>query len=118
MHAAHRMGQAVSTWPPEVITKPLWFEGARLELNVRTSGGGSVQVELQDGVSGAPLHGFALADCVPMIVDSVNATVIWDGGKWDGKPNADISALQRHPGGVRVRLQMVAAELYAMQFVN
>ena len=36
-----------------------------------------MQVELQDGASGAAFPGFSLADCVPIIVDSVNTTVIW-----------------------------------------
>jgi hypothetical protein len=104
-------------WPAEVVTKPLKFRGERLELNVRTSGGGSVLVELQDGASGAALPGFALADCIPMIVDSVNATVLWQGRQnWKETPKSDVSKLQTHPGGVRVRLQMVGAELYALQF--
>ena len=33
-----------------------------------------MQVELQDGASGATLPGFELANCVPIIVDAVNAT--------------------------------------------
>lgn len=113
----HSTDLRVSAWPGEVITKPLRFEGSRLELNVQTSGGGSVLVELQDGATGAALPNFTLGDCVPMIVDSVNATVIWN-PKWDGKPNADVSALQNHPAGVRVRLQMVGARLFALQFVK
>ncbi len=76
-HAAHTVGASGPAWPPEVVTKPLRFAGSRLELNMKTSGGGSVQVELQDGASGAAFPGFSLADCVPIIVDSVNATVIW-----------------------------------------
>ena len=112
----HR-SSSVSAWPAEVVTQPLRFEGSRLELNVQTSGGGSVQVELQDGASGGALPGFSLADCVPMVVDSVNATVIWN-PTWDGRPNSDVSALQNRPGGVRVRLQMVGAQLYALQFVK
>ena len=117
-HAAHTVGASGPAWPPEVVTKPLRFAGSRLELNMKTSGGGSVQVELQDGASGAAFPGFSLADCVPIIVDSVNATVIWN-PTWDGKrPNSDVSALQNHPTGVRVRLQMVGAQLFALQFVQ
>eukprot|EP01052_Picozoa_sp_SAG31_P011635 SAG31_NODE_662_length_13028_cov_3.364529_11_plen_489_part_00 len=116
-HNSQNMEQSVAAWPAEVVTKPLGFEGTRLELNMRTSGGGSVQVELQDGASGDALPGFALSDCVPMIVDSINATVIWN-AKWDGKANSDVSRLQSHPAGVRVRLQMVGAQLFALQFVK
>lgn len=116
-HVAHSMDASTPAWPPEVVTKPLRFIGSRLELNVKTSGGGSVQVELQDGASGAALPGFEMSACVPIIVDSVNATVIWN-PRWDGKPTSDVSALQNHPAGVRVRLQMVGAQLFALQFVQ
>ena len=116
-YGADSMKQSVAAWPAEVVTKPISFVGTRLELNIRTSGGGSVQVELQDGASGAAIPGFALIDCVPMVVDSVNATVIWS-AKWDGKANSDVSKLQNRPSGVRVRLQMVGAQLFALQFAK
>jgi len=99
----------------EAVTKPLHFNGTRLELNVRTGGGGSVLVELQDGSSGHPLSGFTLADCVPIVVDSVNAMVLW-AATWKDKVRSDVSALQARPGGVKVRFQMVGADLYAMRF--
>ena len=83
---------------------------------MRTGGGGSVLVELQDGTTGQPLPGFALQDCVPMVVDSVNATVLW-AETWKDKARSDVSSLQARPGGVKVRLQMVGAHLYALQFV-
>lgn len=114
---AQNVEQSFSTWPAEVVTKPLRFKGTRLELNMRTSGGGSVQVEMQDGASGDALPGFMLNDCVPMIVDSVNATVIWN-AKWNGKANSDVSSLRNRPAGIRIRIQMVGAQLFALQFVK
>ena len=102
--------------PAEAVTKPLHFHGSRLELNVRTGGGGSIRVELQDGATQQPLPGFALEDCVPMVVDSVNATVLW-AKTWKDAARSDVSSLQARSTGVIVRLQMVGAQLYALQFV-
>ena len=132
------------TGPPTVLTKPLRFAGSKLQLNVHTGGGGSVIVEMQDIVSqppipvvawfllplilawwgkdGNPLPGFTLAECIPMIVDSVNATVIWSPaglcGPTDphcrGATHSDVSALSGKP--VRLKLQMVGAQLYSFRF--
>ena len=135
------------TGPPTVLTKPLRFAGSKLQLNVHTGGGGSVIVEMQDIVSrqapirlglglvsapsdpgllaskdGKPLPGFTLAECIPMIVDSVNATVIWSPaglcGPSDphcrGATHSDVSALSGKP--VRLKLQMVGAQLYSFRF--
>ena len=102
--------------PAEAVTKPLHFHGSRLELNVRTGGGGSLRVELQDGTTHQPLSGFALEDCVPMVVDSVNATVLW-AGTWKEEARSDVSSLRARPGGVIVRFQMIGAQLYALRFV-
>ena len=65
--------------------------------------------------NGHPLSGFTLADCVPIVVDSVKATVLW-AATWKDKVRSDVSALQARPGGVKVRFQMVGADLYAMRF--
>ena len=102
--------------PSEAVTKPLHFRGSRLELNVRTGGGGSLRVELQDGATQQPLPGFALEDCVPMVVDSVNATVLW-AGTWEEEPRSDVSSLQTRSDGVIVRFQIIGAQLYALRFV-
>ena len=112
----HTSMHAPSAAPAEAVTKPLRFRGSRLELNVRTGGGGSIRVELQDGATQQPLPGFALEDCVPMVVDSVNATVLW-AKAWNDTARSDVSSLQARPTGVIVRLQMVGAQLYALQFV-
>jgi hypothetical protein len=123
---------ATATWPAVAVTKPLRFANAskqaaaakagkqqatwRLELNVRTGGGGSVLVELRDGASGDPLPGFGLTDCIPMVVDSVNATVFW-AKDYHTNPVSDVSALAASAHGVQVVFQLVGAELYAFQFV-
>jgi hypothetical protein len=99
------------------VTHPLWFNGSRLELNVRTGGGGSVTVELQDGASGQPIAGFSDAECIPMVVDAVNATVLWAATS-TLQPRADVSSLARWAGGVVVKFTLVGADLYAFQFAH
>jgi hypothetical protein len=90
----------------ELVTKPLKFEGKSLALNVATSRGGSVRVELQDA-DGKPLSGFALADSTPIVGDEVAKTAVWKNG-------SDVSRLAGKP--VRVRFQLASAALYSMTF--
>lgn len=132
LHPVSGAASSSATWPALAITKPLRFAAAtaattiiaankskasswRLELNVKTGGGGSVRVELRDGKSGEPIHGFGLADCIPMIIDSTNATVLW-AKEYHTAPVADLSKLSRL--SVQVAFQLVGAELYAFQFVE
>ena len=59
------------------ITTPLiQFSGRRLELNVETSGGGAVLVELLD-VENKPISGFAKSDAVAVNGNSVRMPVRW-----------------------------------------
>lgn len=95
-------GKATGT----VTTRPLMFEGSKLELNIAASG--SARVALLDE-SDKPLDGFGLDDCDPIQVDSVRQTVTWR-----GRP--DVSPLAGKV--VRVRFELTDAKLYAMQFVS
>ncbi|MEA3400417.1 MAG: hypothetical protein U9R79_04155 [Armatimonadota bacterium] len=90
----------------EIVTPPIRFEGSRLELNVNTSGGGSVVVELLDE-SGAPIPGYTRQDATPVNGSSVRMPVSWGG-------STDVSALSRRP--IRMRLLMQDCRLYAFQF--
>lgn len=92
----------------EMLTRPLRFTGSRLALNVATSAAGALGVEIQDE-SGQPLPGFALADCLPIIGDAIERTVVWQGG-------LDVSALAGRP--VRLRLCMKDTDLYALKFTD
>jgi len=92
----------------EVVTKPMKFQGARLELNVSTSAAGSVRVEIQDA-AGKPLPGFALADCDDLFGDSLARAVTWKGG-------SDVSGLAGKP--IRLRFALRDADVYAFQFVS
>jgi len=79
-----------------------------LQLNVDTSAGGIVQVEIQDE-SGRPLEGFEAADA-----DEINGNYLKVAASWNGRP--DVSALAGQP--VRLRFLLRDARLYSFQFVR
>jgi len=91
------------------LTTPLTrFSGGRLELNVATSGGGSVEVELLDE-QGQPIDGYSRADSRPINGNSVRMPVRW-------KSTDDVSKLAGHP--VQLRFYMQDCKLYAFQFLR
>lgn len=102
----------VSVWAGgnggSLLTKPLVFEGTRLELNFATSAVGSVRVEIQDG-EGKPVDGFALADCPEIFGDTIARAVTW-------KDTPDLSPLSGKP--VRLRFDFQDADIYSFQFVD
>ncbi len=89
----------------EMVTKPLTFSGRELVLNVSTSAAGSVRVEIQ-GIDGAALPGYALADCPEIFGDSLERPVVWKAG-------GDLSALAGKP--IRLRFELKDADLYSMR---
>ena len=121
----------------EMVTKPITFEGSRLEINYSTSAAGSIRVEIQTA-DGKPIPGFSLAECPEIIGDEISRIVAW--GKvppplstgrdpksttaesnlsyqtpvvaWEG--NQDVSRL----AGKRVRLRFVMkdADLFSFRF--
>ncbi|MEA3401837.1 MAG: hypothetical protein U9R79_11410 [Armatimonadota bacterium] len=91
----------------ELITPPIVFEGAHLELNIDCSAAGDCRVEVQ-AADGQPIEGFALEHA-----DLIRGNFIRKLATWrDGDP--DLSALAGRP--VRLRFVMHAAKLYAFQF--
>ncbi|MFN7926105.1 MAG: hypothetical protein U0Q16_38765 [Bryobacteraceae bacterium] len=90
----------------EMVTKPLRFQGSKLEINFSTSAPGSVRVEIQDA-AGAPIPGFAMADAREMIGDLVDRAVSW-------KQGASVSALAGKT--VRLRFALKDADLYSLRF--
>jgi hypothetical protein len=92
----------------ELTTRPLSFEGDRLEINVDTAGGGSLQIELLDE-AGIPIPGYTRAEADRLHGNSVQMPVTWDGqqsvAKLAGKP-------------VRLRFVMRDCKLYAFEFVD
>ncbi len=91
----------------EFTTPPLRFSGSELELNYRTSGGGSIYVELQDA-SRRPLPGLTLSDSAETFGDKIAGIVGWRSGKRPG-------SVAQQP--VRLRVRLRDAEVFAFRFV-
>jgi len=92
----------------ELLTQPLKFQGEILKLNVDTSAGGSVFVEMLDN-QGNPIQGFTKNDCIPVVGNSVSMPVRWKGGN-------NLRELNNKP--VQLRFYMKDSKLYAFQFTS
>jgi hypothetical protein len=90
----------------ECTTKPFRFEGQALHLNFATSAAGALWVEVQHE-SGAPVEGYALADCAPIYGDALDRPVTWAGG-------GDFAALRGVP--IRLRFALKDADVFALAF--
>jgi len=90
----------------EMVTKPLTFEGSRLEINYRTGAPGFVRVEILDDAR-KPIPGFTLDDCPEIVGDEISRIVSW-------KQGPDVSRLAGRP--VRLRFGMKDADLFSLQF--
>jgi hypothetical protein len=89
-----------------VTTKPFTFAGAELTLNVATSAGGSVKVELQDA-EGRPLPGYSLAEADEIVGDSIDRIATWKG-------SPSVAPLAGRP--VRLHAVMREADMYSVRF--
>ena len=98
VHANGEMG--------EMVTKPLVFDGANINLNYSTSAAGRVLLQIEDE-SGNPLPGFSFEDCPIIVGDRIDYAVQWKSKRtleeFAGKP-------------VRLRLRLSDADLYSLQF--
>lgn len=92
----------------ELLTKPLIFNGARLELNYSTSAPGSVRVEVQDA-SGVPLPGFTLDESLELVGDEINRVYAW-------KSDPNVAQLSGKP--VCLRFVLKDADLYSFCFTK
>ena len=92
-----------------VVTRPLVFEGDRLQLNVDTDAVGYLQVGFLDE-QGQPIEGYTVDDCVYVNGDFIAKEVDWL------ETGADVSPLAGRT--VQVVFRMRGAKLYAMQFVE
>ena len=90
----------------ELLTRPLRFDGARLEINFSTSAGGRLRVEIQEE-TGQPIAGFTLDACHLQYGDQFDRVVSWESG-------ADVSELAGRP--VRLRFELKDADLYSFRF--
>jgi hypothetical protein len=89
-----------------LTTRPLTFDGSRLELNFSTSAAGAVRVELLDQ-GGAPLGPYAAEQGPELVGDEIERVYEWKNG-------ADVSALRGK--AVRLRFHLKDADLYAFRF--
>lgn len=90
----------------ELVTKPIRFNGDRLEINYSTSAAGSIRIEIQSP-DGKPIDGFSMPECIESIGDSVNYTVRWRDG-------SQVTALAGK--AVRLRIAMKDADIFSLQF--
>ena len=90
----------------QLTTKPLIFSGDRLELNVDTSAGGTLVVEVQDEARKA-IVGFTAEDA-----DEINGNYIRKVATWNG--SSDVSSLAGRV--IRLRFVMRDTKLYSFQF--
>ena len=105
-----RMDGFVSIQAPlsggEFVTKPIVFQGDRLEINYSTSAAGSIHVEIQDA-KGKPIAGRSLADCHEIFGDQIERTVAWKNGE----------TMKQHAGTpVRLRFVLKDADLFSFRF--
>ena len=92
----------------EIITPSIRFAGRRLELNVDTSAGGSVLVELQHE-NGQPVQGYSEKEATFICGNSVRMPVCWGNRQ-------DVSQLSGKP--IKIRFVMRDCKLYAFQFIS
>jgi hypothetical protein len=90
----------------EIVTRPLVFQGHRLQINFSASAAGSIRVEIQDA-AGAPIEGFSLADCPEMFGDELARVVRW-------KRGTDTAALAGK--AVKLRFVLRDADLFSFRF--
>lgn len=93
----------------ELITRPLKFAGKKLTLNFATSAAGSVQVEVQDAVTGKPLPGFELENAPELFGDQIAESYKWKSGE-------DISSLAGRP--IKLRFVLKDADVYSYRFTE
>ncbi len=105
LRAGSRGGQA--------RTRPLRYAGGRLELNFATSAAGQVRVAICDE-QGGELEGFGLDDCVPLIGNEIARGVTW---RRSGGVAASDDVTEHSGRAVRLRFELVDADLYALQVV-
>ena len=88
------------------LTKPLAGPVAALELNLRTSAGGSFKLELCDR-EGKALPGYSIAD-----FDEFYGDVIAFEPRWRGKPAPTLN------GVFRLRAEMTECDVFSIAFRN
>lgn len=86
--------------------EPELLEGGAIEINARTSGAGSVAVELWDAATDRPVEGFAFADGEPF-----SGNEIWRRCRWKN----DLSQHSGRP--VQLHFRLSNAKVFGYRFV-
>jgi hypothetical protein len=88
-----------------LTTRPLAFEGRRLHVNAAVAAGGSLRAELV-GLDGAPVPGYAAADCAAVTGDATDLRIRWRAGD-------DLLAARGAREHVRLRFELRDARLFS-----
>lgn len=92
-----------------LVTRPLVFDGDRLQLNIDTDATGYAQVGFLDE-HGVPIDGFGVDDSIYVNGDFIRGEVEWL------EKGTDVSELAGRK--VQMVFRLRGSKLYAMQFVN
>ncbi|MCH2126018.1 MAG: hypothetical protein MK165_14595 [Pirellulaceae bacterium] len=92
----------------ELITKPLIFGGRQLSINYASSAAGGLRVEIQTA-DGQVIPGYSRDNCLEIIGDHVERTVVWERG-------SSVASLRGQP--VRLRFVLSDADLYSLRFLE
>ena len=90
----------------EMLTRPLVFSGANLEVNYATSAVGTLRFALCDE-QGKPFKGYSLEDSEVLFGNEIEHQVRWPGA-------GNLAALAGKP--VRLRVRLHDADLYSFRF--
>jgi hypothetical protein len=102
-----RLAALVADQRGEFSTPELIFSGSELALNLKTVRSGMVEIELRDA-QGQPIPGYTFADSDPLMDDSLDRRVTWQG-------NPRIGSLSGKPIILGFRLR--AAQLFGFEFI-
>ena len=92
----------------ELTTRPLVFDGDRLQLNLATGAGGVLRLEILDG-NGKPVPGYTREEA-----DEINGNYIRVLASW--RRSSELGPLAGKP--VKLRFVMRDTKLYSFQFLS
>lgn len=94
--------------PATLITRPFAIRTPEVYVNADSSRG-SLCVEIQDAITGKPIPGYSLDDCIPFSGDSIAQPIAW-------KPAATRGPIDKR--AIRVLVEARDSLLYSLFFPN